>query len=74
MPPTHDTLRAEVSARKSAENRILAVLKNAQKPVQVDDLVNQLNIDQDIVRRAILRIAASGRAVTDAHLNLSLAK
>lgn len=71
MPPT---LAAEVDARKSAEEAIVRMLRDMGHPIQVQDVGGKLSIDENTVRRAILRLAASGRAFVDADFNLSLAQ
>ena len=71
MPPA---LRDEIDARKSAEDEILQYLKRIGHPVRVIDLLNGLSLDESIARRAVLRLAASGRARVGEDLHLSLAK
>ena len=65
-------LEAEIDARIAAEGEIIQVLKRSRQPVQVSQLVQELHADEGTLRRAILRLAASGRAAVDANFNLSL--
>lgn len=70
MPPA---IAAEIGARKSAEDAILRYLKEIGRPVRVADLLHEIEFDESTARRAVLRLAASGRATVDADFHLSLA-
>jgi hypothetical protein len=69
MPPG---LEAEIDARKAAEGQIVQLLRRRRHPLQVSEVVQELRLDEGTLRRAILRLAASGRAVVDDNFNLSL--
>lgn len=69
MPPE---LEAEIDARKAAEGQIVQLLRRRRHPLQVSEVVQELHLDEGTLRRAILRLAASGRAAVDANFNLSL--
>ena len=71
MPPA---LSAEIDARKSAEEAIVELLNKTNHPLGVSEVIGQLGLDEATVRRAILRLAASSRAVVDANFNLLLPK
>jgi len=70
MPPA---LEAEIDARKSAEDAILRYLKQIGHPVRVAEVLHELTFDESTARRAVLRLAASGRATVDQNFHLSLA-
>lgn len=69
MPPG---LEAEIDARKAAEGQIVKLLKRSHEPLEVSQILQRLDLDEGTLRRAILRLAASGRAAVDANFNLSL--
>ena len=69
MPPG---LEAEIDARKAAEGEIVRLLRRSDHPLQIAEVIQELGADEDTLRRAILRLAASGRAAVDANFNLSL--
>ena len=70
MPPR---IVAEVDARRSAEEAIMGMLSD--NPLGVEEVVGRLPfVDENTARRAILRLAASGRAIVDQNFNLLLAK
>jgi hypothetical protein len=71
MPPA---LVAEIDARKSAEDAILQFLKEIGHPVRMAEVLNQLAFDENTARRAVLRLAASGRATVGQDFHLSLAR
>lgn len=70
MPPG---LEAEIDARKAAEGQIVQLLRrHRDHPLEVSKVVQELPLDEGTLRRAILRLAASGRATVDENFNLSL--
>jgi hypothetical protein len=75
MPPT---LEAEADARKAAEAIIVGVLQKAEHPIRLQDLIEEISkgsvADLSTARRAVWRLAASGRAVLGRDLALSLGK
>jgi hypothetical protein len=70
MPPK---LISQGSDRKAAEREIVDLLRNSDHPRRVQEIVSETNFDEAIVLRAVFRLAASGRAVLDENLNISLA-
>lgn len=67
-------LEGELADRESAEQQIMQELKEADGPLRVEELVRKIPFGQSTVRRAILRLAASGRAIVDGDFNLSSTK
>jgi hypothetical protein len=67
-------IKAEVDARKTAEQAILELLRDARGPVRVYELlsrVTQKGIDAGTARRAVWRLAASRRAMLQPDFSLT---
>lgn len=70
------SLKPQATDRKAAERAILEALeKSNDHSMQMSDIFLLLltNFDEGTARRAVLRLAATGKAVLDANLNVEKA-
>lgn len=67
-----------VALRQRAEQAIIDLLERKQHPLPLGKVLRETRdravVDEGTARRAVLRLAASGKAVLDSALNISLSQ
>ena len=70
------TIESELDARRNAEVSIVDILREERRPLRMSEILDRVlrrnSADSGTARRAVLRLAASGRAVVDSDFNVSL--
>ncbi len=67
-------IEQEIQKRRVAEAEIMDYLKEQSNPITPREIFNEIDSDDYTARRALLRLAASGRVQIDSHFNVILNK